>query len=90
MKDYIKAATNVIKEYLAQKGIEPAVETHYSAMIDAFGLFTDEEKPIPYPPYSKSILLLSAITNNDGTLTVEETADAYKYMRPVNKQQLAV
>ena len=90
MENYIEIATKVIEDYMVQKGIEPMVDTRYSAMIDAFGLFTLEKKPIPYPPYSQSILLFSAIIKEDGTFCVEETPDAQKYMRLLDKQQLAV
>ena len=90
MDEYTVAATNAIERYMEKKGIEPMVDTHYSAMIDAFGLFTDEKKPVPQLPYTKNILLLSAITKEDGTFLIEETVETQKYMRYVNKSQLAV
>ena len=86
MDGYTAAATNAIEQYMTIKSIEPTVDTHYSAMIDAFGLFTNEKKPIPHPPYKESVLLIYAVTKDDGTFLVEETTDTQKYMRPVNNQ----
>ena len=81
MKEYTEAATKAIEEYMAHKGIKPIVGTHYSVMIDAFGLYTNEERPIPFPPFAESILLISAISKEDGTFLIEESDEIQKYIK---------